>query len=67
MSRFDNNCLWITCSLDHRFTVAVFVSEVCRHGKMSYPRVSDPENVDAADIPPDFNFVQLFHNSVDVG
>lgn len=64
MSRFDNNCLWITCGLYHRLTIAVFVGEVCRYGKMSHPRVSDLENVDVADIPPDFNSVQLFHNSV---
>ena len=57
----------VPCGLDHRFPVTVLVSEVGRYGKMSYPRVPDLENVDTADIPADFDFVQLFHNSVVVG
>lgn len=53
--------------LDHRLPVAVFVGEIGGYGKMSYPRVSDLENVDVAYIPPDFNSVQLFHNPVFIG
>lgn len=46
-----------------RFAVPALVGEVCRNGEVRYPRVSDPENVDVADIPPDFKSVQLFHDS----
>ena len=46
-----------------RFAVPALVGEVCRNGEVRYPRVSDPENVDVADIPSDFKSVQLFHDS----
>ena len=62
MSRFDNNCLWITGGLDDRLAVAVFVGVVRRHGEMRDPAFPDLENVDVADIPSDFDSVELFHS-----
>ncbi len=64
MSRFDNNCLWITGGLYDRFPIPVFVSEIGSYGEVRHTRAPHLENVDVADIPPDFDFVQLFHNSV---
>ena len=47
-----------------RFPIPVFVSEIGSYGEVRHTRAPHLENVDVADIPPDFDFVQLFHNSV---
>ena len=64
MSRFDNNCLWITGGLDDRFTVPVFVSEICGHREVGDPCVTDIDDVHISDVSSDLDSVQLFHNSV---
>ena len=63
MSRFDNNCLWITCGVDYRLAVLRLVSVVRSNGEVGYPGVSDRVDADVPDIPTDFDSVQLFHNS----
>ena len=56
-------CDVVPSRLDDRLPVPAFVGEVCRYGEMRHPRLPDLENVDIADIPSDFQSVQLFHNS----
>ena len=62
MSRFDNNCLWITSGFDDRFAVPVLVGEVGGYREMRDARVPDLQDVDVADIPSDFDSVELFHS-----
>ena len=61
MSRFDNNCLWITSGFDDRFAVPVLVGIVGGEGEVCCFRVAEFFDVDASDKSAEFDLVQKFH------
>ena len=42
MSRFDNNCLWITGGVNHGVVVTVFVRILRDNGEAAYLSVAHP-------------------------
>ena len=61
MSRFDNNCLWITRGLDDRISVASLVHIVRGDGDLGHARFPHSLEPDGSDVSSDFDLVQLFH------
>ena len=49
MSRFDNNCLWITCGLNDRASLPVLEAEVGCDTEVDAPRVPEILYVNAPD------------------
>ena len=50
------------CGFNNRLAVPVLIGEVGGYREMRDTRVPDLEDVDIADIPADFNSVQLLHS-----
>ena len=63
MSRFDNNCLWITGSLDDGLAVASFINIVGGHGDLGHAGIADNLEPYRSDVAPDFDSIELFHKS----
>jgi len=49
MSRFDNNCLWITGGLNHGVAAPVLETVVCRHADAGDASVGDTRDLARAD------------------
>lgn len=62
MSRFDNNCLWITCRFDNCASVLCREAVVGCDGEVGSFGVSEVLDVNAPDDASDFDLVQLFHD-----
>ena len=58
MSRFDNNCLWITCDLNDWAAVFSGICLFCGDGKTGHLRSLDVSVGHVSDVALDFNFVQ---------
>ena len=61
MSRFDNNCLWITGGLDDRFPRAVLVGVVGGDGEACHLGVADVLDAGIPDDAAEGNLIELFH------
>ena len=61
MSRFDNNCLWITAGVNDGRSVPVLIGEVGRQADPGHLVLVVGLDPDAADHPAQFASVQLFH------
>ena len=62
MSRFDNNCLWITGGFDDGISVPTFVNVIGGHSDLCHPLASIALYPDGAYIASKFNPVNLFHS-----
>lgn len=57
MSRFDNNCLWITCGLNDRASLPVLEAEVGCDTEVDAPRVPEILYVNAPDCSAELDSV----------
>ena len=57
MSRFDNNCLWITGGFDDWTATLVLVGIVGGEGEVCCFRVAEVFDVDASDKSAEFNSI----------
>ena len=62
MSRFDNNCLWITGRFDDRLSAPVFVHIIGSDAQMCHHLPVDGLLPDEADGTAQFDAIELFHN-----
>ena len=61
MSRFDNNCLWITGHVHDGVVAAVLVGVFGDEGEAAYLGVADPVEGGLAHDAAEFDLVQKFH------
>ena len=64
MSRFDNNCLWITGRVHDRVPFPVLVGIIGGDGEAAYLGVSHPVEGGGPDDAPEFDFVHEFHGEL---
>ena len=64
MSRFDNNCLWITGGLNDRTSFPVLEAVVGRNAEVGDFRGSEFLDIDTPYGAYEFDFVQLFHDDL---
>ena len=57
MSRFDNNCLWITCCFYDRASIPVLEAVVRCDTEVDAPCRSEVLDVNAPDRSPELDFV----------
>lgn len=63
MSRFDNNCLWITGRVHDRRAILAFVGIRGGEGEIADQKPADDVGADVADQTDNFDFVDLFHGT----
>ena len=64
MSRFDNNCLWITGRFYDRISIPVFVHIIGCDTQMDHHPAVHVLLPDEPDGPAQFDVIELFHNSL---